>query len=80
MAGRWLYSLRDEHTQEALLGLEYNSCCWRIRLAARRYLDGAGLSYNNSYGVQVELKGLSSFGNRLDEEFTQEFLGFAPEG
>ena len=80
VAGRWLYSLRDAHTQEAVIGLEYDNCCWGIRLAARRYVEGAEMTYQTSYGIQVELKGLSSFGSRLDEKFTQEFLGFAPEG
>ena len=80
VAGRWLYSLRDDRTQEAIIGLEYDACCWGLRLAARRYLDGNGTTYTNGIGVQVELKGLSSFGTHLSEKFTQEFLGFAPEG
>ncbi|HEY6282035.1 MAG TPA: LPS-assembly protein LptD, partial [Burkholderiales bacterium] len=34
--GRFNYSLRDSTTLEGLLGFEYNSCCWTMRLVVHR--------------------------------------------
>ncbi|MCU0971430.1 MAG: LPS-assembly protein LptD [Gammaproteobacteria bacterium] len=40
LIGRWNYSLADDSTVEAVAGIEYGSCCWRIRAVARDYLTG----------------------------------------
>lgn len=56
-----LYNLRDEHIIENLLGINYESCCWGLRLSAKeRYLN----SSETDRGVYLELvlKGLGDFG------------------
>ena len=35
----WNYSLDEGLTIESIAGVEYNDCCWRLRLAHRRYLQ-----------------------------------------
>jgi len=37
--GRWNYDLRSNRTIEGFAGLEYNDCCWKVRLIARRYIE-----------------------------------------
>jgi LPS-assembly protein len=62
--GSWLYSLRDSQTQEALLGLQYEGCCWGIRVSARDYLNGSDGDTNRSINFEFVLKGLSDFRDR----------------
>jgi len=37
--GRWNYDLTNERTIEGFAGLEYNDCCWQMRIIARRYIE-----------------------------------------
>lgn len=60
--GRWLYSQTRSRDLDVLFGLEYESCCWRARLTARRYILDEEEDYNKSYFLQIDLKGLGSFG------------------
>ena len=61
---RWRHSLADDRTLEALGGLEYNTCCWAVRTAYRRYQFSFDIEpkYANSFYLQLELKGLSRIG------------------
>jgi LPS-assembly protein len=38
VAGRWNFGWDENQTIESLIGIEYNDCCWRARIAYRRYL------------------------------------------
>jgi LPS-assembly protein len=42
LLGRWNYGWDNHQTIESLVGIEYNDCCWRARLAFRRYLRDPG--------------------------------------
>ena len=37
--GRYNYSFRDEEALEQFFGLEYESCCWGLRLVSRRHIS-----------------------------------------
>mgnify|MGYP001161348351 FL=1 len=37
--GRWNFGWDDDQTIESLFGVEYNDCCWKFRVAFRRYLE-----------------------------------------
>jgi LPS-assembly protein len=39
LIGRWNFGWDNNQTLESLFGLEYNDCCWKTRLAYRRYLE-----------------------------------------
>lgn len=73
--GRWLYSLQDERTQEALLGAEYESCCWRLQVVARDYITS---EVDSNLGVyfQLWLKGLTGVGNRPGDLLERGILGY----
>ncbi|MDB3988262.1 LPS assembly protein LptD [Pseudomonadales bacterium] len=36
--GRWNFGWDTHQTLESLIGFEYNDCCWRTRLVARRFI------------------------------------------
>jgi LPS-assembly protein len=85
--GRWQYSWLYNNTQETFLGVEKENCCWRFRLIGRRYINNIN-TVNSSVqqlaegtsqsGVffQVELKGLTGLGEKLDEFFEQSIFGY----
>lgn len=61
---RWNYSLTDRRTLEALGGVEYDTCCWTVRLAARRFLNNTAGDTNDTILLQLELKGLARVGHK----------------
>lgn len=65
------YSLDDSQLLEAIAGVEYESCCWAVRLAARRYLkDRQGGSRDAIY-FELQLKGLGSIGREAPPLFSE---------
>ncbi len=62
IAGRWNYSLDADRSIESLLGIEYDSCCWAVRFAARRYTSDNGDDHDSSIYLQLVLKGLAPLG------------------
>ena len=78
LAGNWAYDLNTKQSPETALGIEYNGCCWKVRFLTRRYGLGTTGETDTSFGVQVEFKGLSTVGQRLDKEFSREILGYTP--
>ncbi len=77
LVGRYNYSLRDERDLEVLAGLEYESCCWRARLVARRYLTaGEAREYNNAIYFQLILKGLAGLGTGLGDLLGESIRGY----
>lgn len=66
--GRWNYDLELERTLEAVGGLAWQDCCWGLHFVVRQRLDTVTLDTNHSFMITLELKGLSSFGRRLEDE------------
>ncbi|HIE54609.1 MAG TPA: LPS assembly protein LptD, partial [Chromatiaceae bacterium] len=76
LIGRWYYSVQESHTLEAVAGIEYGDCCWRLRTVLRRYLDGPDEEYNTSFLMQLELNGLGSLGNNIDNFLDRTIYGY----
>ncbi|MGR9037804.1 MAG: LPS-assembly protein LptD, partial [Gammaproteobacteria bacterium] len=85
--GRWVYSWLYNSTQESFIGVEKENCCWRFRVIGRRWTNNINTvnSVNSQLtegtsqtGVffQVELKGLTGIGEKLDEFFEQSIYGY----
>jgi len=86
--GRWQYSWLYNNTQETFIGVEKENCCWRFRLIGRRYINNINTTINSpntqlaegtsQSGVffQVELKGLTGVGEKLDDFFEQSIFGY----
>lgn len=78
LVGRWQYSLSTDRTMEALGGLEYDSCCWRLRGALRRYIANTDGDYDTSFFLQLELKGLGRLGDDIDRLLRRSLYGYDP--
>lgn len=80
--GRWNHDLVSGRMIEGIAGIEYNDCCWRIRLLWRRFLDQpAARSFEDvdaDEGVflQIALKGLAGFGTRMDMVLERGIRGY----
>jgi len=62
IAGRWNYSRDANRSLESLLGVEYDSCCWAFRVAARRFIADEEGNHDTNVFVQLVLKGLAPVG------------------
>lgn len=62
LLGRWRVDREDRRTLEALGGIEYDTCCWALRGAYRRYQFNSEQEYTTGIYFQVELKGLTRLG------------------
>jgi LPS-assembly protein len=83
MMARRYHSLEDNRTVEKMAGLEYNSCCWTFRAVRRAIFVNDPTVTAAPYGrlrytwyMQLELKGLTSVGKRIEQFMEQQILGF----
>jgi LPS-assembly protein len=76
LVGRWLYSMQHERTMEAIAGVEFGQCCWRLRLVGRHFKNSPESTGSNSVMVQLELAGLGNIGNSIDSFLTREIHGY----
>ena len=72
--GRWLYDLQESESNETALGIEYESCCWKVSFAGRRWLDDTD-KYDNGIFLNFTLKGLGSFGSGSND-FLTDITGY----
>ncbi len=79
LVGRWLYSTLYSSTMEALAGIEYDACCWRVRLAAQRLQTNIDNEPKDAIYLQFELKGLTSIGDRIDDLLEKSIRGYRAE-
>jgi LPS-assembly protein len=85
LMGRWNYDLVSGRTIEGFGGIEYNDCCWRIRLMARRFLDSpSGRNLENvdadeGIFLQIVFKGLAGFGNKMESVLENGIRGYRTE-
>jgi len=77
VVGRYKYSFRDEEALEEFLGIEYESCCWGLRLVSRRHISARDGTRDSSIGLQLVLKGLSSVGTAADKMLEHGILGYS---
>lgn len=76
LAARWNYSLDENTSIESLLGVEYDSCCWALRFAARRYISESGLDHDTNLYLQLVLKGLAPLGQNYGDLLEYSILGY----
>ena len=73
-----VYSLEDKQELDQFAGLEYRSCCWRVRLVARRYVSDRTGDIDTSVLLQLELNGLSDVGDQADAFLERSIRGYSP--
>jgi LPS-assembly protein len=74
--GRYNFSFRDSETLEQFFGLEYQSCCWGLRLVSRRHISTRDGTRDSSFGLQLVLKGMTSVGTAADQLLEHGILGY----
>ena len=62
--GRVTYSIEDSDLLAAEAGFEYDSCCWALRVVAKRFLRNREGDHRDALYVQLVLKGLANIGRR----------------
>ena len=92
LLGRMQYSLLYSEIQDSFIGVEKENCCWRFRILARHYMNNVTILNNQAVvattgttvpgssqdGVffQIELKGLTGFGDDVDQFLQKSIYGF----
>jgi LPS-assembly protein len=71
------YSLRDSATVDRLIGIQYESCCWAVRLAATKQVSRRDGSTDTAVRLQVEFKGLAGLGGDARDRFEGDILGYS---
>ena len=77
--GRYNFSFRDEEVLEQFFGLEYESCCWGLRLVSRRFISARDGTRDSSFGLQLVLKGMTSVGTAADKLLERGILGYSAD-
>jgi len=85
--GRWNHDFTNKRELELFAGFEYNSCCWRASLVARRWLDREdeilfpeeNLKARNGIFFQIQFKGLAGTGSRVDTMLNNGIYGYEPQ-
>jgi LPS-assembly protein len=57
-----VYSILEDKILDQFVGFEYSSCCWAVRFITRRFVSSRSGDAETSFGLQLELKGLSNVG------------------
>lgn len=85
LIGRWNFDLNTRRTIEGLAGIEYNDCCWKLRLVGRRYLDTpsarqfADAVSRTGIFFQVVFKGLGTLDDSVENLLSESIRGYVPE-
>ncbi len=83
--GRWNYDFESNRTIEGFGGIEYNDCCWQVRLMARRFLDSptgrdfADVEADEGIFLQFVFKGLAGFGGKVESVLSRGIRGYRTE-
>ena len=90
LMGRWQYSLLLKKSQDTFFGIEKENCCWRFRVALRRYINNISSNTGtpntviattpgtpqNGIFFEFELKGITSLGDSMDQFLGRELYGY----
>ena len=77
--GRYNFSFRDQEVLEQFFGLEYESCCWGLRLVSRRHISTRDGTRDSSFSLQLVLKGMTSVGTAADKLLERGILGYSAD-
>ena len=83
----WNYSVEAHTSVEDMVGIEYDTCCWKFRLMHLRYFDvdrqdiiidpdDPNLERQNTTQAQILLKGLGGFGSRVSNLLEDMIRGY----
>ncbi|MBE0510200.1 MAG: LPS assembly protein LptD [Gammaproteobacteria bacterium] len=70
------HDLEYQRSMLNLVGLEYESCCWTTRLAVLARRDTVSSELKHSIMLTLELKGLASLGQSLEQSIGRGILDY----
>lgn len=76
LLGKWNYSLKDDKTLDTFGGIEYESCCWKTRFVARRWVQSVDSEFDTGVFFEIEFKGLGSVGDDVTGFLETGILGY----
>ena len=81
LLSRWNYSLTDARDIDKIFGLEYESCCWSLRLITQSYLSDVNEDiYDDSIRFQLIFKGFGSISDRKTNDILKRaIIGYQPD-
>ena len=78
-----LYDLDEKDSINDIVGIEYNACCWRLRLVHQRSLNqavgtivGSLVESRKATFVEFQLKGLGGVGTRVTSVLEEYIRGY----
>lgn len=74
---RYVYSLQESTALERFAGVEYRSCCWRLRVLGRRFVSNRTGEQDTGIYLQLELTGLASVGSAADAFLSSAIRGYS---
>ena len=75
LLGGYSYSLLENQTLERLAGLEYEACCWLVRVLSQSYIVRSTGQTDTTVSLQFELKGLGGRAAGPEELLGRGILG-----
>lgn len=85
LVGRWVQNWNQQHLQNLIYGLQYDTCCWAMRIVANRAFSNLNAAENNSaqytneYYIQFSLKGLGEIGSRNPAGLLNSISGYTSQ-
>lgn len=80
--GRYYYSIDDAKILERMVGIEYDNCCWGIRLVAREFINSNVITddaeTDTAIMFQFVFKGLAHVGSSIENLLEDGILGYTP--
>jgi LPS-assembly protein len=68
--------VQNDRNLETVIGAEYESCCWKTRIASRNYLLPDNTTRDNAVFIELELKGLGNFGSGTRDLLENRVYGY----
>ncbi len=70
------HDIENDRNLETLAGFEYQDCCWKTRIVAKRFLNSDNETYDTPIFIEFELKGLGSLGSAAKRELKEKIYGY----
>lgn len=79
LVGRWTQDWNQDRLQNLLSGLQYDTCCWAVRLVGGRAftnLMNNSPQYHNEFYIQFALKGIGDIGSGNPNSLLNTISGY----
>jgi len=70
------HDIKNNRNLESLIGFEYQDCCWKTRLVAKRFLTSDNVEYETPVFLEFELKGLGNVGKSATRQIKEKIYGY----